>query len=280
MLPAHEHIGPTLAVQILLKTGGIDRFMCLRIKTIPTQDMVASAADKDVRKQVRQLLFPPINSFEEFFQVWRVNRQVSSVVLVEKLDLVVDVPCTLVPGRSGQEATAPPGGKEGLNNLIPLGIRVSKVMAFINEHKITILVTEIIQKFGYAVIVVFPEKTHREDVGVELVNLIVALPHLLEGSRTNDQRPRVVCSLEMLHDGRTDVTFAKPHHICHKPAAKISDHLHRLPDGNLLETRQLPEYVVVPKQFLLFLSLQAVSYEGKQRLHVDVVWFHLRCGPG
>jgi hypothetical protein len=71
--------------------------------------MVARAPDKDIGQQVGQFLFTALDQFEEFFKVRRVNGQVRPVVLMEKLDLVINVPCAFVPGSGGQETATAAG---------------------------------------------------------------------------------------------------------------------------------------------------------------------------
>ena len=109
VLPADEHISLSPAVEVFLKETGINGLMRLCVETVPTQDMVARAPDEDVGQQIRQFSLPPLDQFEKLFQVWRVNGNIRSVVLMEKLDLVVNVPGALVPGRGGQESST--GGR-------------------------------------------------------------------------------------------------------------------------------------------------------------------------
>ncbi len=90
-----------------------------------------------------------------------------------------------------------------------------------------------------AAVVVFPQIAHRQDPGVELVDLVVPLPHFRQRGRADDQRPGVVRPLEVLDDGRADVGLAQAHHVGHERAAVIPDHLDGLLHGHLLEVGQL-----------------------------------------
>ncbi len=94
------------------KLDRVNRLVRLGVEAIPTQDVVARPPDQDVGQQVRQFLFPLLDQLEILLQVRRVDGQVRLVVLVKELDLVVDVPCALVPGRGRQETAPPPGGEE------------------------------------------------------------------------------------------------------------------------------------------------------------------------
>ena len=69
------------------------------INTVPPQDVIAGPPDEDVSQQVWQLSFTVINQLEVLLQVWRIDRKISLVILMEQFDLAVNVPCTLVTRR-------------------------------------------------------------------------------------------------------------------------------------------------------------------------------------
>ena len=167
-----------------------------------------------------------------------------------------------------------------MNDLVPLRVRVPQIMAFVHQNEVTVPVFHVVQKPGDPRCLVFPQKPHRQDARIQLIDFVVPLPHLHQRCRADDQRARVVGPLEVFHDGRADVTLAKPHHIGDERATEIPDHLNRLPYGHLLKTRQLAENIVIPEQLRLVLGLQPVPDQGVERLHVDVVGTNLRRGPG
>src|SRR6266850_7274513 len=100
--------------------------------------MLTKTTYLEVIKKIWQLLFPFLDEPKVFFQVWRVQRQVGLVVLVEKLDLVIYVPGAFVARARGQKTASSPCGQECLHQLVPLRVRVAQVVTFIDEHEVSV----------------------------------------------------------------------------------------------------------------------------------------------
>src|ERR1017187_8182339 len=100
--PADDNIGAFPAVEVIAELRRVNLLVRLGVKAIPAQDVIARAADEDVRQQVRQLPLSVLNQLEVLLQVRRVNRQIRLVILMEQLDLRINIPRALV-ARRGRE---------------------------------------------------------------------------------------------------------------------------------------------------------------------------------
>src|SRR5262249_24016697 len=105
--PTDEHIRPLPAIQIIAELRRANRLVRHRIETIPAQNVIARAANQNVRQQIRQLPLPVVNQLEVLLLVAWINRQSRFVVLMEQLEVAIDIPRALV-ARRGRETTAAP----------------------------------------------------------------------------------------------------------------------------------------------------------------------------
>ena len=103
---AHHDVRSPLAAPVLLKVRRIHPLVCLRIVSVPAQNVVASATDQEVGKQVRQVLLVVLDESEIAPKIGGINGQVRLLVLMEQLDLVIDVPGALVAGCGCQKAAS------------------------------------------------------------------------------------------------------------------------------------------------------------------------------
>ena len=116
------------------------------VKAIPAQDVIASPSNEDVGKQVGELLLPFLDQLEILLKVRGSHWKIGFVILVEEFNLVIDIPCALVSGSRGQEAASSPCSQECLDYLIALYIRIAKVVALVDEHKVPVPVLHVVQK--------------------------------------------------------------------------------------------------------------------------------------
>ena len=278
---ADQDVSPALPLPVGGKVVGVNALLGLLVIPVPAQDVVAGATDEQVGQQGWQPSLAALHQPEVLAQVGRIDRDVGQVVLVEKAELVVDVPDRLVARRGGEEHAAPvAAGQKALQHPIALVVGMAKVVAFVNEHKIAVAKALIVQHPLWAVCLVFSQQPHREDTGVELVGLVVVLPHLHQGRGADDERPDPVAALELFDDGRADVGFAQAHHVGHKAAAVALDHLHRPADSLLLELCQDGGDVVAPQETGRIGTLQLVADQFVEGLEIDLVRRHLGQGPG
>ena len=145
LVSADKHVSFSTTVQVLLKSGRINGLFGLSIETVPTQDVISCASDKDVAQYIGQIPLTLLNLTEVFTYIGRVYWQIGDVVGVEELNLMEHVPRAFVAGRGGKKTAAPPGPQERLDDLIALCIGMAKVVAFVNEHKIAVAVHDIIE---------------------------------------------------------------------------------------------------------------------------------------
>src|SRR6266487_6571234 len=120
--------------------------MCLRVKSVPAQNVISRPANKDVYKNVGELFVTTFDQSKVFLQVWRIDREISFVVLMEKFDLIVNVPCAFVARCRRQKAASLTCRKKRLENPITLCVRMSKVMALVYENKVAVTILNILQQ--------------------------------------------------------------------------------------------------------------------------------------
>jgi hypothetical protein len=61
--------------------------------------VISRPPNKDVYKNVGELFVTTFDQSKVFLQVWWIDREISFVILVKKLDLIVNVPCALLISR-------------------------------------------------------------------------------------------------------------------------------------------------------------------------------------
>ena len=84
--------------------------------------------------------------FEVLLQVRRVDGEVRDVVLVKEFDLIVDIVRALVARRGGEQADLFAAfGQVVLEHLVPLRTVVAEIVAFVDEHKVAVLVFDVIE---------------------------------------------------------------------------------------------------------------------------------------
>jgi hypothetical protein len=124
-------------------------------------------------------------------------------------------------------------------------------VALVYEHEVPITV---------APVAAFTEHAHREHTGVELVDLIVTLPHLDQRLRADDEWPRPLRPLEVAYYDCPDVALAQANDVRDERPAALLDHAYRLPEREPLEVRELLRDVAVHRGSFL-LAFQPVPYE-------------------
>ena len=120
--------------------------MCLRVKSVPAQNVISRAANKDVYKNVGELFVTTFDQSKVFLQVWWIDREISFVILMKKLDLIVNVPRAFVARCRRQKAAALPRRKKRLENPITLRVGMSKIMALVYENKVAVTILNILQQ--------------------------------------------------------------------------------------------------------------------------------------
>src|SRR5436309_15872986 len=120
--------------------------MRLGVKSVPAQNVISRPANKDVYKNVGKLLVTTFYQSKVFLQIWRIDREISFVILVKKLDLIVNVPCAFVAWCRRQKAAALTRRKKRLENPITLRVGMSEVMALVDENKVAITILNILQQ--------------------------------------------------------------------------------------------------------------------------------------
>ena len=144
---------------------------------------------------------------EKGSEVRRLYRQVRVIVRVEKFELVVDIPRTFVPRRSGEEAALFLACRqERLQELVTLRVRVSEVMAFIYKDKISVFVP--FEQQIFRLLPIATEDPAGDDLCIEAMKLVVTLPHRDKGGRTQDQGTCVLHLFKVFYDRGPDETFA------------------------------------------------------------------------
>ncbi|OQB72607.1 MAG: hypothetical protein BWX92_03587 [Deltaproteobacteria bacterium ADurb.Bin135] len=261
MFAGYNDIGPSSSVEVFPEPRGINGLMCLRIEPIPAQDMVPCASDENVCKEIGQSLLLCLYLFEIILEIGRVDRQICAVFLMKELYLVVDIPGALVAGCSGKKATCFPSAQEPLHDLVTLCIRITEVMALIKQQEISVFESHIFKEHIHALLVIFPQVSHRKDTGIQLIYLIVPFPHFYKRCRTYDQRPCVVRSLKMLHDSSADIGFTEAYNIRYKDPTIVSYDLHCLSDSHLLEISE-PRYdLIIPEYVHIVFAFQPILYK-------------------
>ena len=110
-------------------------------------------------------------------------------------------------------------------------------MALVNQEEIAIPVdSSSSRKFSPSSPSV--EHPHRDNLGVQFVDLAVPFPHLHERCGAEDDRATPFGALEVLDDRRADEALAQANDIGDKDSAVVANHLRRLPHRDLLEVRE------------------------------------------
>ena len=147
MLASDEHIRSLVTVHVLAEAGGIDGLVSDGIVPVPAEDVVSRAPNQNVRQKIGQPPAAALNQLEVLLQIGGIDGKIGLVVLMEELDLVVNVPRALVSRGCRQEASfASARGEKCLQNLVPLSIGVSKVVALIHEDKIAVAILCVFQQ--------------------------------------------------------------------------------------------------------------------------------------
>ncbi len=282
-LPASpdQDVGAAFSGEIGCEGVGIDARGGRCIVAVPAQDVHAGAADEQVREQVRQTPLAVFHRLEEFAQVGRVDGQVGQVVLMEELELVVEVPHRLVArGRGEETAAAFPGAQEAVEHPVALAVGIAEVVAFIHQHEVPVPVATIVGHPIGAVCGILLQHPHGKHAGVELVNLVVVLPHLDQRRGTEDERAGQVTAHKVFDDGRADVGLAQAHHVGDEAAAVTLDHVRRLAHGLRLELGEDGGDVVAPQRCLGLGAGQLFVDHLVEHLEVDLVGRHLDQRPG
>src|SRR5437016_1614629 len=118
MFPSNDHVCASASVEICFEFGRVDRLMRLRVKSVPAQNVISRAPNKDVYKNVGELFVTTFDQSKVILQVWWIDREISFVILVKKLDLIVNVPCAFVARCRRQKAAALTRRKKRLENSI------------------------------------------------------------------------------------------------------------------------------------------------------------------
>src|SRR5919112_3391667 len=144
--PGSRNVSSPLAAEVLVEAESVHGLTCLRVASVPAQDMVAGATEEDVAQKLGQVALSVLDQPEELAQVWRVYRQVGRVVLVEQFELVVYVPRALVPRRGREETALLPRAQELFQQPVTPNGPVPEVVALVYEHEVPITVAHVIQK--------------------------------------------------------------------------------------------------------------------------------------
>ena len=209
MLASDQHIRSFVTVHVLTEAGGINRLVGDGIVPVPTQDVVSGAPNQNVRQKIRQPPVPALNQLEVLLQISGIDWKIGLVVLMKELDLVVNVPRALVSwGRCQEADLALARGKESLQNLVPLSIGMSEVVALIHQHKVAVAVLCVIQQDIPRAVASLIQVAHRKHTGIQLVSIVVEFPHLDQRCRANNEGAGVVSPLEVLHNGCADVALS------------------------------------------------------------------------
>ena len=163
--------------------------------------------------------------------------------------------------------------------MVALVVPVAEVVALVHQDKVSIAKPLVVQHPLGAVLLILAEESHGEDTGVELVGLVIVLPHLHQRRRADDQRPGSLAALELFDDGGADVGLAEPDDVGDKTAAIAPDHLHRLAHGLLLKLGQHRRDVVAPQEAGRLGALQLVTDQLIQGFQVYFVGRDLGQGP-
>ena len=80
----------------------------LSIETVPTQDVISCASDKDVAQYIGQIPLALLNFAEILSYIGRVYRQIRHIVGMEEFNLMEHIPRAFVARGRGEETAAPP----------------------------------------------------------------------------------------------------------------------------------------------------------------------------
>src|SRR5437016_4972813 len=120
--------------------------MCLRVKSVPAENVISRSSNQDVYKNVREFFVTTFDQSKVFLQVWRIDREISLVVLMEKLDLIINVPRAFVARCCREKTAALTRRKKRLENPITLRVGMPKVMALVYENKVAVTILHIVQQ--------------------------------------------------------------------------------------------------------------------------------------
>ena len=84
---------------------------------------------------------------------------------------------------------------------------MTEVMALIYQDHIPITVFYILQKPIDACLIRFFKKAHGHDSSIEMVSLIITLPHILQRLRADDKRAGMFRPLKMFEDSCSNVAL-------------------------------------------------------------------------
>ena len=157
---------------------------------------------------------------------------------------------------------------------------MAEVVAFINQNKVTVFVSGAVQNGPYPFWVGGSQEAHGQDFRVEVEFIVIALPHLLQGLRTDDQGAYALGPHKMFKHSGSDIALPQANHIGHKGPSMVTDHLNGLANGGLLKIGKAPGQFIIPQYFSPFAIFKPVGHQRVNGLHVNVIWSGCSQRPG